>query len=374
MGNGSEITKKEAGQALASVPEAAMAKLENITIDMIMLNPQVFAALEKMAAVMASARCMIPEHLINKPGDCFAIIMQAILWRMNPFAVAQKTHLVNGKLGYEAQLVNAVVTGSGLIKGLFKYDFYGPWEKLTGKPQIKTGQNGKTYQVPAWRPEDEKGCGVKVSAIIKETGDCETIDLFITQASVRNSPLWLSNPKQQLGYLAVKNWARLYTPGAILGVYTPDELEEIPAKEPEKNITPHFQPPKEKAPEAAPEAKLSFDVQADEVQPEPEAPQEPEQEPPPEDYHEEEQEPDDAGHRYDENDLPPSEENGETITKKQQGLFFVTLDKKSGLPEGEVRDLLFKKWGYKSTSEIKKSDFNAILRWLSAGCQNEPNA
>jgi hypothetical protein len=36
--------------------------------------------------------------------------MQAAQWGMNPFAVAQKTHVVNGTLGYEAQLVNAVVS------------------------------------------------------------------------------------------------------------------------------------------------------------------------------------------------------------------------------------------------------------------------
>ena len=43
--------------------------------------------------------------------------------------------------------------------------------------------------------------------------------------TTKNSPLWKTNPKQQLGYLQVKNWARLYCPGAILGVYTPDEFE-----------------------------------------------------------------------------------------------------------------------------------------------------
>ena len=35
-----------------------------------------------------------------------------------------------------------------------------------------------------------------------------------------------SDPKQQLAYLAVKYWARLYCPGVILGVYTPDEFEQ----------------------------------------------------------------------------------------------------------------------------------------------------
>jgi hypothetical protein len=40
----------------------------------------------------------------------------------------------------------------------------------------------------------------------------------------RNSPLWATNPQQQLGYLAVKYWVRLYAPDAILGVYSDDEL------------------------------------------------------------------------------------------------------------------------------------------------------
>jgi hypothetical protein len=48
----------------------------------------------------------------------------------------------------------------------------------------------------------------------------------MSQATVRNSTLWASDPKQQLAYLAVKRWARLYCPDVILGVYTPDELQQ----------------------------------------------------------------------------------------------------------------------------------------------------
>ncbi|EGO1998012.1 recombinase RecT, partial [Salmonella enterica] len=40
----------------------------------------------------------IPAHLAGKPADCMAIVMQAMQWGMNPYAVAQKTHLVNGVL------------------------------------------------------------------------------------------------------------------------------------------------------------------------------------------------------------------------------------------------------------------------------------
>ena len=31
-------------------------------------------------------------------------------------------------------------------------------------------------------------------------------------------------PQEQIGYLAVRKWARRYTPDVLLGVYTPEEL------------------------------------------------------------------------------------------------------------------------------------------------------
>ena len=49
---------------------------------------------------------------------------------------------------------------------------------------------------------------------------------MLSQAQVRNSTLWASDPRQQLAYLAVKRWARLYCPDVILGVYTADEIDE----------------------------------------------------------------------------------------------------------------------------------------------------
>lgn len=41
----------------------------------------------------------------------------------------------------------------------------------------------------------------------------------------------VSNPKQQIAYLALKYWARLYCPAVVLGVYTPDEVEQRTEKE-----------------------------------------------------------------------------------------------------------------------------------------------
>lgn len=193
----------------------------------LMMNVELMASIDKMAALMASGRATVPQHLQDNQADCFAICLQAIQWGMNPFPVAQKTHLVNGTLGYEAQLVNAVVVNSGVIKGRFDYDFFGPWEQVIGKYKEVPSKdpNKKPYRAPDWTFTDEKGCGVTVTATLAD-GSVREVKLLLQQASTRNSTLWADDPKQQLAYLGVKRWARLYTPDVILGVYSVDELEE----------------------------------------------------------------------------------------------------------------------------------------------------
>ena len=65
----------------------------------IMTNETMFHQIDRIANLMASGRSTVPKHLQDRPGDCFAVTMQAMQWGMNPFAVAQKTHLVNGIWG-----------------------------------------------------------------------------------------------------------------------------------------------------------------------------------------------------------------------------------------------------------------------------------
>jgi hypothetical protein len=160
-------------------------------------------SLISFAEMMAKAHVTVPKHLHNKPSDCLAITLQAMRWRMDPFVVASKTHVVNGNLGYEAQLVVAVVKNSGAIKGRPHYEYKGDGTSL----ECRAGF------VPAGEDAIVWGEWLVSSAI-----------------KVRNSPLWATNPKQQFGYLQARNWARLYAPDALLGVYTPEELEVMPPR------------------------------------------------------------------------------------------------------------------------------------------------
>lgn len=164
----------------------------------LMFDISKFDAIDKMADIMSSGKCTIPKHLQGNKGDCFAIIVQSFQWGMNPYVVAQKTHLVNGTLGYEAQLVHSVVKSMGKISGRFYYEYKGDGQSLE----------------------------CRVGAVIKGEKEITWTEfLTLSDVKIQNSPLWKANPKQQFGYLQIKNWARAYAPEAILGVYTTDELE-----------------------------------------------------------------------------------------------------------------------------------------------------
>lgn len=186
--------------------------------------------MDRLAHLMATARATVPREYVGNPGDCLAVVMQAVQWRMNPFALAQKTFFVSGKIGYEAQLINAVVQSMAPTKDRFHYEWFGPWEKVVGKFEIKKNDKGE-YRVPGWKLADEEGIGIKIWAILKGEDSPRVLELLLAQARTRNSTLWADDPKQQLAYLAVKRWARLYCPDVILGVYSPDEVQEIVERE-----------------------------------------------------------------------------------------------------------------------------------------------
>ncbi len=211
----------------------APAEITTISSTNLIMQSDAFDRVMNLATLMASGRATVPKHLQGNAADCAAVVMQAMQWNMNPFAVAQKTHLVGAVLGYEAQLVNAVITSLAPTKDRLHYEWFGDWSKILGKfkdveSKTKKDDDGlfKKYRVPNWDISAEQGLGVKVWATMKGENEPRVLELLMTQARTRNSPLWVDDPKQQLAYLALKRWSRLHCPDVILGVYSPDELEE----------------------------------------------------------------------------------------------------------------------------------------------------
>lgn len=164
----------------------------------------------RLATAMASAK-MVPDHLQGSPGDCLMVIEQAMRWSMSPFAVAQCTSVIHGRLMFEGKLVAAAVQASGILATRFRYTYAGAG--------------------------DERACTV----IATISGETEPRDVTVVLRDVRTkakdgsiNKQWTGGQiDQQLSYAGVRAWARRHTPEVMLGVYAPEEFDAQPARAPD---------------------------------------------------------------------------------------------------------------------------------------------
>lgn len=163
------------------------------------LTPANLSEVVSFSNMMAKAGKAIPIHFREQPGACMRVVLQAMKWGMDPFAVADKTYIVNDRLAYEAQLVAAVIISRSGI---------------TGRPQYEFSGQGPTRR-----------CAV--TCIFKDGTAASYESPEIGAIKVKNSPLWQADPDQQLGYYAMRAWARRHAPEIIMGVYDREEVESI---------------------------------------------------------------------------------------------------------------------------------------------------
>jgi hypothetical protein len=161
----------------------------------------------QLADVMAKAN-LVPDHLRGKPGDCLLIVMQAQRWGMDAVSVAQCTSVVHGKLCYEGKLVAAALYAMGAVDGRLHYEIGGTGQNasitVTGTPRGGNGPQSVSGNVKDWRTIGKDKQGNRIDNA------------------------WDKMPEDMLVYRGTRQWARRYAPEALLGVYTPDEMEDVP--------------------------------------------------------------------------------------------------------------------------------------------------
>ena len=223
-----EQAKQEAEAATANAQDDALAPfadkpVNSDTVGFIMAN---FEGLERLAKVMADGIVSVPEAFQGKPADCLAVILKAQRWGMDPFEVVQKTHVVHGTMGYEAQLIASIILRSGVLDGRFKGEYHGDWSKLQGKTKKVAGAKGGEYTVANWGPKDEEGLGLTLSATIRGDSEPKSITVWLADIPPQNrkSTNWAVDPMQQMWYTCTKRWSRRHTPDVIMGLYDPEEL------------------------------------------------------------------------------------------------------------------------------------------------------
>lgn len=149
-------------------------------------------------AEMMSKASLVPAHLQQKPADCLLVCEQAARWGMSPFAVAQATSVIQGKLMYEGKLVSAVLNSSGALNGRISFEV----------------------------AKDGSSC--TASAVLRGESQPKTVTVKIAEVKTANA-MWTKQPEQQLCYSAARVWARRHCPEVMLGVYTPEEFDVSPA-------------------------------------------------------------------------------------------------------------------------------------------------
>lgn len=160
-----------------------------------------FDQLQRVAALMSKSQ-LVPDHLRNNLSDCFLVAAQAIRWNMDPFAVAQHTYVVKGKLGYEGKLIAAMINTHRRVDGGLHYRYSGAGQQRSIIVSGSLRGDSKVREVEgsfaSWHTKGKEGAV---------------------------SDQWLRDPDQMLAYRGARQWARRYMPEVVLGVLSDDEVK-----------------------------------------------------------------------------------------------------------------------------------------------------
>lgn len=161
--------------------------------------------LDELAEFMARSGPMVGPSMQGNPERCRAVAYLADRWGMDPFSVSSELFFFrdrggSDRMAFGAKLIVALVNSRAPLAEPLKVNY--------------AGQGGT------------RSC--TVSGVLKGATEPSSLTTpTIAQIKVKNSPLWVSDPDQQLAYYAQRAWARRFTPEAILGIYSPDEMQDV---------------------------------------------------------------------------------------------------------------------------------------------------
>lgn len=155
-----------------------------------------------VAKVLALSAQAVPPHCRGNPGICLGIVLAAAELNLSPTALANKTYVVNDRLAYESQAIHAIVERRAPLSRRLRCRYLGEGDT-------------RQCEVTGWLVGEEEPF-VYTSPRLRDI-------------TPKNSPLWKTKPDLQLWYNATRDWARMYVPDVILGMYTADELDGPPA-------------------------------------------------------------------------------------------------------------------------------------------------
>jgi hypothetical protein len=160
-----------------------------------------------LALAMSLSGQAVPAHCRDNKGMCLAIALNALEWRMSPWAVANQTYVTNDRLNYQSQLQHAVLEARGPFKHRMKVRYEGEgedtvcivWTTFLGEDKPTEHRSPPLGKLRP--PRNDKGI-------------------------VKGSPLWDRKPLVQMFYDTSRDFGRIHCPDVLLGIYSPEEIAE----------------------------------------------------------------------------------------------------------------------------------------------------
>jgi hypothetical protein len=155
------------------------------------------------AARLLSESTLVPDAYKGNLSNCFIALHQAAKLGVDPLLFMQKSFILKGKTGVEAQVIIGALNSSGLIKGRVDYELSGQGLKRT----------------------------CIASAIDARTGEKRSYSLILEDAlkvgTAGSNVNWKAIPDLMLCYRSATYLIRLHYPDVMLGLYSKDELNDI---------------------------------------------------------------------------------------------------------------------------------------------------
>ena len=170
----------------------------------------------ELAKVMSRMGPAIGPHCRNNVGMCIWVLQQASRWNLDPYMVSRKTYVTESKkdgrlsLEYESQLIHAIIEKHAPLKERLRMRYEGTGGDVTCT--VIGTIEGET-ELREWTSPPLKARLPTVNEHGWSAG----------------SPLWRTKPLLQLFYDTSRDWARVYCPDVIAGLYAPEEIAETEA-------------------------------------------------------------------------------------------------------------------------------------------------
>jgi hypothetical protein len=177
------------------------------------MDMQRFEAAQRVATLLASSS-LVPQHFQKSVANCVIALNLADRLQVDPFMLMQNIYVVHGRPGIEGKLAIALVEGTGRFSPL-KF-------RMAGQGKTSKGV-ARADGCVAYATELKTGEAIEGPPVTWEMAEAEGW----TKPKGTETSKWQTMPDLMFRYRSAMFFARVNCPGALLGLRSSDEIEDI---------------------------------------------------------------------------------------------------------------------------------------------------